>query len=523
MAARRRLDVGELTEIYTADDYWAAKVIEAVRQKIGDPRCMRALAFCVSIDHAIFMADRFQKAKINAAAIISRSTTAERSQALSSMKNGTVQVLCTVDLFNEGVDIPTIDTVIMLRPTESATIFLQQLGRGLRRHADKDVLTVLDFVGHQTRKFRFDLRFRRLLGRSRRELENDIIEDFPYLPPGCALELDSVARQIVLDNVRNALPTGWKDRIRELRELGDVSLPEFLMETGLELGDVYRGNHTWTEMRRHAHFETTPAAKGEKKAGNGIGRLLHIDDQERIDAYTKFLSNTSPPAISRLAKRTRRQLEGLLLTILNPRKGAYSTIGEAMVEFWHHDGLRREVLEYLPMLEEQIRHLHRPAIDLKPIPLQLHASYTREEILAAFGVSNVTSPLPLQAGVYWDENSKTDIFLVTLQKAEKDYSPTTRYLDYAISDQLFHWESQAATSVNSETGKRYLNHEHLGTRIMLFVRTTKKDINGRTMPYFCVGPATYVEHKSERPIQIKWRLHNRLPGDVFASYRAAVA
>jgi len=175
------------------------------------------------------------------------------------------------------------------------------------------------------------------------------------------------------------------------------------------------------------------------------------------------------------------------------------------------------------MLEDQIVHLHQPLGLLQPVPLQVHANYTREEILAAFGASAVTAPLPLQTGVYWHEPTKTDLFFVTLQKTEKDYSPTTRYLDYAISDRLFHWESQATTSVASPTGQRYLTHRAGGSNVALFVRSTKKDSNGRTMPYFCAGTATYVEHRSDRPIQITWELNHPLPGEIFSAYRAAVA
>ena len=135
----------------------------------------------------------------------------------------------------------------------------------------------------------------------------------------------------------------------------------------------------------------------------------------------------------------------------------------------------------------------------------------------------MTAPLPLQAGVYWHEPTRTDLFLVTLQKSDRDYSPTTRYLDYAISDDLFHWESQAAASVAGATGQRYLHHQSRGTNVVLFLRLAKRDATGRTMPYFCAGTAAYVEHRSDRPIQITWRLHEPLPGDTFAAYRAAVA
>ena len=84
----------------------------------------------------------------------------DRNEKLAQLRRGESQTLFTVDLLNEGVDVPAIDTVLMLRPTDSATIFLQQLGRDLNRTEGKDVLTVLDFVGHQHQQFRFDLRFR---------------------------------------------------------------------------------------------------------------------------------------------------------------------------------------------------------------------------------------------------------------------------------------------------------------------------------------------------------------------------
>ena len=519
---RGQYNVAELTNIYTGDDIWASKVVTAVRDKIGDATRMRALGFCVSIDHANFMADRFGQAGIKARAVTSTTSDADRRQALTDLRDGNVQVLFTVDLFNEGVDIPAIDVVLMLRPTESATIFLQQLGRGLRRSDGKDVLTVLDFVGHQSKEFRFDLRYRRMLGRTRRELEADIQQGFPYLPAGCHLDLDSVAREIVLKNIREALPTSWKQRLQELRELGDVTLANYLHETELELEDVYRNDHTWTDLRRSAGIDTTPAVEGEDKAGRGVARLLHLDDQERIDSYTQLLESSLPPRSANLDERTRRQFQGLLLTVLNPRKATFSTLDDAAAALWQHDGLRHELLEMLPLLENQIIHLHQPLGLLHPIPLQVHANYTREEILAAFGASTVTKPMPLQTGVYWHEPTRTDLLFITLQKTDRDYSPTTRYLDYAISDQLFHWETQAKDSVDSDRGQNYIHHQDRGRPIALFVRTTKTDPSGRTRPYLCAGTATYVEHQSERPIQITWKLDHALPGDALIRYRAAV-
>ena len=516
-------DTTQLTNLYTGTDVWVAKILEAVRDKVGDPRSMRALGFCVGVDHANFMADRFQRAGLAARAITSKTPDAERRQATNDLRDGKLQILFTVDLFNEGIDIPAIDVVLMVRPTESATIFLQQLGRGLRHSKGKDVLTVLDFVGHQNKQFRFDQRFRRLLGRTRRELENDIEQDFPYLPAGCRINLDPVARDIVLRNVRSALPSSWPQRVQELKTLGDVPLATYLHETGLESEDLYRGGHTWTELRRAAGRLDRPPAAGEEKPGRGISRLLHIDDQDRLDHYPALLSSDHVPIAEKLDQLDRRRLEGLLLTVLNPRKGTYASLDDVAADLWRHDDLRHELLELLPLLDDQIVHRHNRIAIAQPIPLQVHASYTREEILGAFAASSVEAPLPLQTGVYWHQPSQTDLLFVTLQKTERDYSPTTRYLDYAVSETLFHWESQGTTSVSSETGQRYIHHAERGSNVALFIRQAKTDSSGRTMPYFCAGTASYIEHRNERPIQITWQLHRPLPGDTFANYRAAVA
>ena len=515
-------DANELTELYTGSRSWISHVISAVQDKVTDPKRMRALGFCVSIKHAEYMAEQFQKAGISAHHITSESPSQERESKLAALRSGEAQILFTVDLFNEGVDVPAIDVVLMLRPTDSATIFLQQLGRGLRRTEGKEVLTVLDFVGHQHQRFRFDLKFRALLGHSRRELESDIEAGFPFLPPGCQIDLDRVSEEIVLNSVRNAIPNNKARKVQELRSLGDVPLRTYLNETGLDPEDIYQGNGSWTELRRSAELPVPDQEEGEDPFRRGIQRTLHYDDHERIDRFQEFLREERPPEIISMDEGDRRRLSSLLLTLRNPRKNTYQSLDQALTDLWRHDAVRMELLELLDILDEGITHLPAPLDLPHHVPLQSHATYRQEEILSAFGVSTATNPARMQAGVYFHQQTRTDLFFVTLEKSEKYYSPTTRYLDYAISDELFHWESQATTAAYSATAQRYFNHESRGSNVLLFIRTARQDSWRRTMPYFCAGTARYVEHRSERPVQITWRLDRRLPDDVFAQYRAAV-
>jgi hypothetical protein len=508
-------DPTALTSVLTADHAWARRVVEQLRRTTGDVRTVKALGFCVTIAHARFMADQFRAAGIPAVAVWGDTRREERTAALRDLAEGRVNVVFTVDLFIEGVDVPNVDTLLLLRPTESPTLFLQQLGRGLRRADGKPACTVLDFVGNHRREFRFDRRLRALLGGSRRDVERQVERDFPFLPAGCHMELDPVARDIVLRSIRDAIPSQWKAKCDELRSLGDVDLASYLAETGLELEDVYASNHSWTEMRRAAGLVTGPEGTDEPRMLRAIGRLLHIDDQERIEAYRSLVERDVPLSAQTLGERARRFARMLVASLTT--LPASASFEDALAQLWAHRQVRRELIELLELLPERVDHLHAP-LDTEYVPLAVHARYTRTEIFAAFGIGPGAKPPTWQSGVWWDETTGIDLFAFTLDKSGRSFSPTTRYRDYAISRDLIHWESQSTTSVESETGQRYVNQRARGTNVVMFAR-----LNTEERAFWCLGPATYVSHEGERPIAITWRLHHPLPGDLFAEFAAAVA
>ena len=508
-------DLSVLTNVLTADHAWARRVVEQLRLKTSDPHAIRALGFCVTIAHARFMAEQFRSVGIPALAIWGDSPMEERTAALRDLDAGRVNVLFTVDLFNEGVDVPNVDTLLLLRPTESPTLFLQQLGRGLRRARGKALCTVLDFVGNHRREFRFDRRLRALLGGSRRDVERQVANDFPFLPAGCHMELDPVAREIVLRSIREAIPSDWKARREELRSLGDIPLAKYLEETGLELEDVYASNHSWSELRRAVGLPTETSGHQEGALLRAVGRLLHIDDGERLDAYRSLVDRDEAPDPSALTDRERRFTRMLIGSLTTLKTSA--SLGEGIAELWTHPQVRAELLELLDILPERVDHLHAP-LGIPDVPLAVHARYTRTEILAAFDTGSGVKPITWQSGVWWDENSTSDLFAFTLDKSAGSFSPTTRYRDYAISPELIHWESQSATALDSDTGRRYISQAQTDTNVVLFARLSAAD-----RAFWCLGPATYVSHQGERPIAITWRLHHRLPGDLFAEFAAAVA
>ena len=512
-------DSAELTNLYTGHDARARIIVRAVGDKVSSIRQMRAIGFCVSIKHAEFMARRFIDAGIPSLGITSTSSSEDRRTAIEALRKRDVNVLFTVDLFNEGVDIPEIDTVLFLRPTESATVFLQQLGRGLRLADNKPCLTVLDFIGSQHAEFRFDLRYRALTGASRRGLVREVEQGFPTLPAGCHIELDPVAAEVVLRNVASALRIDWRGLVSELRRLGDIPLEAFIEETGVDVDDIYRRRRGgWAGLRRLAGFDARPLGADDEKLAGAIGRMLHIDDPERLSFLGDLLSRPEPPSALLLDERGGR-FGAMLHFALWGSAERLDRAGEGFRRFWASPARREELAQLVALLRRRIRRVTRPLNPAGRVPLHVYARYSRDEALAAFGVEN---PGSVRQGVKWVQAEEADVFFVTLRKTEKHYSPSTMYNDRAVTPWIFQWESQSTTSEASVAGQRYIHHRQRGSTVHLFIRGTKEqDGDLGAPPYIYTGPVAYVSHTGDRPLRILWRLEDPLPADVFHQAKVA--
>ena len=514
---RGRYVLGELDNVLTGDHVRALRVRHAVEEYLAEPRQMRALGFCAGVKHAHFMAMEFDRFGYPAVALDATTSRDERRSAVIRLRNGDLRAIFTVDLFNEGVDLPEVDTVLMLRPTESATVFLQQLGRGLRWAEGKRVLTVLDLVGQVRREYRYDIRYRALLGGTRHQARRAVEADFPLLPPGCALKLDRIAKETVLRNLRDTVHGSRTRLADDLRTLGaNARLGDFMRDAGVDLEEIFarpQSGHCFTELRRRAGFgEDTEALASNDPVLRAIGRLLHVDDRERLDAWRAVLEPDRPVPISRRHEREHR-LRLMLFAIVGGHRQSITETGRVIARIRESAGLRREIIDLLEILADRIRAVTQPLDPSRDVPLASHATYTLGEIVAAHTPSGEHGALVLpQGGVLWDKPTRTDLLFVTLEKSDADYSPTTRYADYPISPTLFHWESQNSASPDTPTGRRYIEQRTRGTNVIVFVRERKRGGRGETLPYHCLGRARYRGHESERPMKILWELERPMPG-----------
>jgi superfamily II DNA or RNA helicase/HKD family nuclease len=512
---RGSYDVGALDAVYTGNDARAAKIVRETKDKVTDARKMRALGFCVSVAHARYMAEVFTRAGIPSLAVSGETSPSERAGALEKLRNLEVNCLFAADLFNEGLDLPQVDTVLFLRPTQSATIFLQQLGRGLRRATGKAVLTALDFIGQHRREFRFDVRYRALTGSSRRRLISDVEHGFPFLPSGSQLVLDRVVERIVLDNVRQQLRLTRRELVADVRSHGDLPLARYLDDAGRELAEVYK-HGSWTALRRDAGLPAPPAGPDEVALLKRAVAFAHVDDPERVEVYAR-LADPGGPDYDELTERE-QHLARMMFFLMWPDRGGHESYEDGLAHLRRHPAVCAEIRELVTLGLDRARHVPRSLGEgLLHVPLLSHAHYRREEVLAALGWASMTRKAYGHAqGVAWAPETQTDALLVNLRKTERDFSPTTMYRDYAISPDLFHWESQNSTAVASATGRRYLQHRERGTHVALFVRESPHDDLGPA-PFLCLGRCSYEEHSGERPIAITWRLLRPMPATTFRS------
>ncbi|MGI5482597.1 DUF3427 domain-containing protein [Streptomyces lavendofoliae] len=521
-------DPTDLSNVLTGNNTRARLVMQAVVEKIADPATMRALGFCVTVAHAHFMAEYFRAAGLNAVALSGETPAEQRTQALADLKAGMLQVIFSVDLLNEGLDIPDVDTLLLLRPTSSATVFLQQLGRGLRRSDNKAVLTVLDFIGQHRKEFRFETQFRALTNLTRKRLLANIEHDFPQLPSGCQIILEEKAKRTIIANIKEQIGVNVTTLAREVADYAMPELSKYLTESGRELKELYRGTgNSWTGLLRRTGLLKTEAPEGESVLLKRIPSFLHVDDPLRVAAYSRLLEDDAPTysELDTQGQAYARMLFFQLWPLGGVTRKGFSTYDEGFSTLRSQSAFRNELRQVLAHNLEHTEHVPIPlGIDNANLPLTVHASYSREEILPALGQSFIGGFMPgdFREGVKWCDAIKTDALLITLEKDEKDFSPQTRYHDYALSETLFHWESQNQTSDTSPTGRRYQRHVAEGSHVLLFVRRYKSTDIGGAHPWMLLGPATYVEHKGSKPMGITWRLEHTIPADVY-TYAAIAA
>ncbi|GAK56013.1 superfamily II DNA/RNA helicase [Candidatus Vecturithrix granuli] len=514
--SRGGYDTTELDRVLTGNDQRAQLVVNALYKYVRNPLDVYGLGFCVSVNHAEYMARFFQKQGIPSECLHGNSSKELRQEIQRKLHKKEINFIFVVDIYNEGVDIPFIDTVLFLRPTESLTVFLQQLGRGLRIHEEKECLTVLDFVGQAHKQYSFEAKFRALLGRTQTSIKKEIEQDFPNLPAGCFIKLEKRSKEYILHNIQKYFTSNTREFVRKIatfeHDSGQpLNLANFLNFYKLGLSDIY-SKTSWSSLCYEAKVLKVFDDPDKETITKGLKRIQHINSREFITFLLKKWKSLPTIIEPQLSKEERQYITMFYYDIWQKplQQYDYTQVSDIFQRLFKNRNLSQEIQEILQYNYDHVDFIEKEAELTYPCVLDVHSCYTRDEILSAFGYYSFTSMPSHREGVRYFPHLKTDIFLITLNKSEKDYSPSTMYEDYAINETLFHWQSQSTTSETSSTGQRYINHRKTGNIILLFVRENKRE-QGFSAPYHFLGTANYISHSGSRPMNITWELDIPIP------------
>lgn len=510
---KKGYEVRELEGIYTANTKRSNLIVKSIYKYVTDVNDVKGLGFCVSIEHAKYMADFFNQVGIPSVALYGNVDAKTRRDAQHQLVTGEIRFIFVVDLYNEGIDIPEVNTILFLRPTESLTVFLQQLGRGLRLAEGKECLTVLDFVGQAHKNYSFEDKFRALMGKTKHSVQYYVENGFFNLPKGSFIQLERQAKEYILRNIKDSSNTRGnlvaKMKYFEQDTELQLTLTNFLQHYHMTLYDFYgkNKNRSFSRMLVEAGLQEDFEWELEDFVTKRLQNLFFLNSSSMLEFLISYIQEGVVDS----------EEEQLMLNMFYysfykayPEKEELCSIEEGIRRILDQPNFKNEILEIL-----KFRYLSLDTLEIKndfpyPCPLKVHCSYSTTQVLAALGYYNEEKTPAFREGVKYFQEKNLDIFFITLNKSEKDFSPSTMYEDYAESEWLFHWQTQSKVSESSPTAQRYIHHRKQNHQIALFVREYKQH-QGHTAPFTFLGTADYVSHSGNRPMSFLWRLHEEMP------------
>ncbi len=521
-----RYVISELSKIYTENDLRTGLILRKIEEYLPNYHDVRALCFCVDVEHAKNMAAKFQLAGLKSAYLVSDNG-AERVKWSRQLREKKINYLFVVDMFNEGVDIPEVDTILFLRPTESLTVFLQQFGRGLRKAEGKDYVTILDFVGHCNKEFNYTDRFRRLIGRTSMSVAEEFEKDFPHLPLGCHITLEAKAKEYILENIRAAIGTFRKNKvitwIQAYSSETDrpLTLANFINLHQIPLEKFYK-IFTWQGLLN--------------LAGKTYNRSRFENELKRA-VYKKWLSTDSYTYFSFLEKLASRNFKVRVdeMNYIEQKMalmfyydmfqdaGKYLNLQGMFNDLSLDDLFCEEMKELVVLLKNKCEAYEmEDNSSIMNFPLKLHGVYTKDQIFVALETSSIDKKSSCREGCERNKRLNLEAMFVDIIK-DREEGSNTNYNDFAINELLFNWETQNKVSPTSQAGKNYINETQT---MLLFVRQQDSypDDKGRTMGFTYLGEVKLVKWQGAKPIEIVWRLKTPMPASMLniAKHRAVV-
>ena len=511
----------ELSHIYRYNDARTAVILQSLQKYLNDIRDVRALCFCVDQQHARYMAAKFTLCDLKADVLTSENAQM-RTVLYNRLKNKEINYLFVVDMFNEGIDIPEVDTILFLRPTESLTVFIQQFGRGLRKAEGKTHVDIFDYVGNSRAEFNYTDRMRVMLGRTSMSVEEEMERDCPHLPLGCRIMLEPKAKEYIMNNIRGAIRRFTARRITELVQNFDrrhdvsLSLTNFVKIYQVPLEKLYRGR-TWNQILFETGLKQEQSQFNVELSRAVLRKWLATDSYSYLSFIERLAQQSFRVQVDQMNQLDQKRLLMLYYDLFE-NAGCFSSLQEMVDALAVDHCFCEELKEVMQLLLQDNKALEKTDNSLLPdFPLKLHGVYTKAQIQVAIGTSTLKRKSSAREGVERNRQLKVEAMFVDIIKNREEGS-TTDYDDKALTPTLFQWDTQNRVRPDSNEGQAYINQTQT---MLLFVREQKNFVEdkSRTMGYVYLGRVTlnnweYKNLGTRMQMQILWNMIEPIPGSV---------
>ena len=470
----------ELSRIYSYNDARTALILQSLQKYLTNIRDVRALCFCVDQQHAKYMASKFTLCGLKADVLTSENAQM-RAPLYRRLKNKEINYLFVVDMFNEGVDIPEVDTILFLRPTESLTVFIQQFGRGLRKAEGKTHVNILDFVGNSRAEFNYTDRMRVMLGRTSMSVVEEMERDCPHLPLGCRIILEPKAKEHILNNIKGAIQRFTARKVIALVQNFErhhsvpLTLSNFVRIYQMPVDKLYKGR-TWNQILFEAGVGEEQSRFNEELSRAVFRKWSATDSYSYLSFIEQLAKRAFRVRVNRMNAVDQKRLLMLYYDLFETA-GRFVSLQD-MVDALAADKLFfEELAEVIGVMLQDNKAYEKPDNSLLPnFPLKLHGVYTKAQIQVAIETSTLARKSSAREGVERNKLLNVEAMFVDIIKNREEGS-TTDYDDNALSPYLFQWDTQNRVKPESNEGQAYI---HQTQTMLLFVREQKNFVEDKT-------------------------------------------
>lgn len=505
----------------------------------------KTIGFCISIEHCKYMEVEFKKRGIKAISVTSEKNSNELKEDIIKKFKETedLEVIFTVNIFNEGIDIPCINSILMLRPTASPIIFTQQLGRGLRHYENKDFLTVIDFIGNHSRAFLIALALMGRKGYDKESIKIAVKRDFDNLSKSIHVKMEEICKKEILKQLDNENFNSLKYLKAEYDEFkdylkGKVPRPlDFIeYEDAPNFYKYVRLQKSYLDFLDKVKDNLFSLNEEEKVVIREIERFLPIKRVYEFAIIRELVAKDYGLSKNRILGVVGKYIE------ISDVKHTIGTIDHAMRylngDYYDSQDLKRcgklfqvsgETIEKTELLNKVLKNK-----DVKDYILEV-LDYGLLKYKESFGTEDYGFPfLKLYENYFMKDvalicnyqmkhssvrgtglfaNGNNYFLFVDLHKGA-DVKESIKYNDKILDRYNFQWESPNTTRVGSERGQNIVKNKERGINLHIFVRKYK-EVDGVVQPYIYIGKGDCVDYKDEKPITTTLRLENPLSKEIY--------